>query len=318
MITFYYGADGYRLNQAARELTRGLPSVSVGADGPESFALIENILKTRSLFNDKTTIVVRRATTSAKTSEQLATILKEQNVVERDDVTILVVGEEKWEPTKHKQLGILIKNKLADVKEFKPPAGAALVHWIMDEFKQRERAISPAAARRLAELTGPDTWALAQEIEKLSNYAQKEIMPAEVDLLVPDRREVGPFELADAVGERNIGRALALLTRELRRGRDAYNIWAVITSQFRTFLTIKDGSRQGLAAAELAATCGLHPFVVRKAVAAGRRFEFEEIKEKFSFLAELDRVVKDGRRILVDELFAFLLRLGKVANSIRS
>ncbi len=320
MIIFYHGSDGYRLNQAVKSLARqylekykqGLSASFIDASYGDGLEALEKALKLNSLFNEIGLIIISGAFNSTATSERIAKLLEEQDVQDRKDSVVILVGEDDFAKTKHKSLAKIIANKKSKIQEFKALSDSALFQWISDEFKARGCTADPAAIQEIINLAGDNSWNIIQEIEKLSNYT-KNVMPKDVYALVSDRRNIGPFELVDAVSTRNSAKALVLLGKELIHGRDPYNILGALASHFRALLSVQDGSAQGVSPTDIAKQSGLHPFVVRKAASSSQLFKSDEVKEMFKRLADLDRLVKDGRRILTDELFAFLICMGKIA-----
>ena len=321
MIIFYHGSDSYRLGQAVKSLAKqykqkhehGLSASFIDAADVEGLEALENSLKLNSLFNEVSLIIVNNSLDSSLISERVAKILSKQGAHDRKDLVIVLMGGGEFAKTKHKSFAKLISDKRTKTQEFKPLSGSTLTGWVRDEFKVRGCFVDSIAVQEIIELAGGDSWDIIQEIEKLSNYSNN-VGPKEVRALVSDRRDIGPFELVDAVGERNTAKALSLLETELMRGRDPYNILGALTSHFRALLTVRDASQQGISPFDTATQSGLHPFVVRKAISSGRLFKPSEAGEMFTRLASLDRLVKDGRRILSDELFAFLIRMGNIAN----
>ena len=321
MIIFYHGSDSYRLGQAVKNLVeqykqkhkQGLSASFIDAADTAGAETLENSLKLNSLFNEIGLVIVNNSLVSSVVSERTAKMLNKEDTYERKDLVIVLIGDGEFTKTKHKSFVKLISDKRAKIQEFKPLSGSALTGWVNDEFKIRECLADSMAIQEIIELAGGDSWDIVQEVDKLSNYSNK-ISVKEVRTLVSDRRDIGPFELVDAVGTRNPARALSILETELMRGRDPYNILGALTSHFRALLAVKDALEQVISPFDIATQSGLHPFVVRKATSSSRLFKPAEAREMFTHLANLDRSSKDGRQILVDELFAFIIRMGNIAN----
>lgn len=321
MIIFYHGSDGYHLNQAVKNLAeqykekykQGLSASFVDATDSDGAETLENSLKLNSLFNEVSLVIVLNSLDSSAVSERTAKILTKQKTHDRKDFVVVLVGDGDFIKTKHKSFAKIISDKRTKTQEFKPLSGSALVGWIKDEFKSRGCLADPMAIQEILELTGDDSWDLIQEIEKLSNYSNN-IGIRDVRSLVIDRRNIGPFELVDAVGKRDSNLALLLLEAELTQGRDPFNILGALTSHFRALLMVWDASEQKISPAEVATVSGFHPFVIRKAMSSSQLFGPAEAREVFAHLANLDRLAKDGKKILADELFTFLVRVVNIAN----
>lgn len=321
MIIFYHGSDGYRLNQAIKNLAeqykekykQGLSASFIDVADSGGAEVLENSLKLNSLFNEVSLLIVLNSLDSSIVSERMAKILTKQKVHDRKDLVVVLVGDGDFAKTKHKSFVKVVGDKRTKSQEFKPLSGSALVGWIKDEFKYRGCLADSMAIQEILELTGDDSWNLIQEIEKLSNYSDN-IGVKDVRTLVFDQRNIGPFELVDAIGKRDSNSALLLLEAELSQGRDPFNILGALISHFRALLMVRDASEQKVSPSEISTLSGLHPFVIRKAMFSSHLFKPAEAREIFTHLANLDRLVKDGKKILSDELFAFLVRMGNIAN----
>lgn len=321
MIIFYHGSDGYRLNQAVKDLAKqykekyqyGLSASFIDAAESGATEELENSLKLNSLFNEVGLVVLSNILGSSVVSERIAKMLDKQKIHDRKDLVVVLVGDGVFTKTKHKSFTKIITDKRTKTQEFKPLSGSSLTGWLKDEFEKRGCSADPMAIQEILELASDDSWNLIQEVEKLSNYSDK-VGIKEVKATVADQRNVGPFELIDALGTRNSALALSLLNTELAQGRDPYNILGALISYFRSLLIVRDALEQKMSLPEIATASGLHPFVVRKAASSIRLFRPTEINQMFNRLANLDRSVKDGKRILTDELFAFLMCLGSIAN----
>ena len=84
-------------------------------------------------------------------------------------------------------------------------------------IKSSAKAISSEALSRLVAFTGPQPRALRSEIEKLLLYtgAREDIEAADVEAIVTRHKQARAFALGDALGERNLARALRCLDEEL-------------------------------------------------------------------------------------------------------
>ncbi len=109
---------------------------------------------------------------------------------------------------------------------------------------ERQLAFAPEALELFAMLTGGDSRAMENELEKLSLHLsgeRREISARDVRLLVPLTRAGGIFELSDALGLRDAQRCLDLVGRLLEQGESAMGILLVaIVPTIRNLLLVKD------------------------------------------------------------------------------
>ncbi len=154
-------------------------------------------------------------------------------------------------------------------------------------------------------------WLLTQEIEKVCNYARTEaITPADVARLVAPQEDTSIFELTDAIAGR-APMAVAKLYRELAGAGEPYGLIGLLASQFRNLIMIKDLAGRGLTPGDIATKTGLHPFVIRKALASIGRFSAEELRGALHTLAHLEADAKDGRADPEAGLYGFVLEMSR-------
>ena len=84
-----------------------------------------------------------------------------------------------------------------------------------------DKEISGEALGRLVTYTGPNPRALRSEIEKLSLYcgARARVQTADVEAIVTRQKQARAFALGDALGDRDLPRALRCLDEELWEAR---------------------------------------------------------------------------------------------------
>lgn len=294
------------------------------SDGPEpksnqSFTAkailedIENAIKTIPFFSEKRVIVVGHAASSAAKTEFAKMI--EHWKLKDDREIILVVFEyltEKELSTKAKGLFEILKKGAQKIKEINRLSGKKLEEWIAKECEQLGIKISTPAIKKLLEYTssdldkksgGPDSWALRREIEKLANYASREIMPDDIRALVVPPVNENIFAITDAYGEKNHVRAFSLLYKNLNDGSDEHFIFSMLVYQFRNLLTVKSLEKSAMPFEEIIKKSGLHPYVARKTLVQSKKFDLDELRQKFSRLAQIEITTKNGVTDLTDELF---------------
>ncbi|MGE5532699.1 MAG: DNA polymerase III subunit delta [Bacteroidota bacterium] len=115
--------------------------------------------------------------------------------------------------------------KLGDTQLFTAPRRAEdLLPWIMGEFKAAGKHLLPSTANLLLNTVGPDYDRLYNEIEKLVLFAGEdaEITEQAVRECACPAEENTVFELTDAIGARDVPKALSiiriLLPKEASRG----------------------------------------------------------------------------------------------------
>lgn len=316
MIIFLYGKDGYRLKQNLEKIVaeyhkknaNGMGFLSLDiSELPEGIKKLEDAIKTVSFFNEKRLFAVKNIFGEA---EKLLEIMKNWDLAS-DKQNILVITENLSQTElvkKSKNLFALLVAKPNISKSFEPLTGRQLENWMNNEVKANGASINTAAVKKLIDYVGDDSWQLSQEISKLASYSQGETINEKiVEQLVLPSVNLSIFETIDAVGAKNKAKALTLLARHLENGDDPYRIFSMFVYEFRNLLRVKSLLAKYMLSSDIAKKTGLHPFVVRKMSEQARKFELEELKQKFSILAQSDIAIKNGQLDIVDCLYQTVL-----------
>src|SRR3989344_5232025 len=175
MIIFLYGSDSYRHRQKLKEIVeeyrqRGADNRSFdfgnsNGDSEEEFSRFNEFVSNRSIFGNKKTAVIENIFSYDK-SKPAIEILK--NNLENKDL-ILIVSEEK-KPSK--DFSFLLKKPVL-FQEFKILEGAQFEFFIRKEAEKRSLNLSARAIEFLAEIFKGDSWAMINELEKLSLLSLK-------------------------------------------------------------------------------------------------------------------------------------------------
>jgi len=138
--------------------------------------------------------------------------------------------------------------KLADVRVFDKP-DTSKSGWedeVIPQVERRARELGASfdneALETLVHLAGEDTRQLDSEVEKLSLYTEgRRITAADVRLMVPLNRAGVIFELGNAIGKRDLRRALELVRTLIYQGQNAIGILlAAVVPRVRNLLLAAD------------------------------------------------------------------------------
>jgi DNA polymerase-3 subunit delta len=346
MIIFLYGSDSYRSKQNIEKIVAeykkkhengmafyvfdfGLsPHSKFECGGVEDtrneIEKFDNVLKTVGFFDEKKLIVIKDTFSVA---DKIAGLVKKWDLAgDKEKIVVFVENGTEAELNKRsKKLFSLLETKPNIVKEFAPLTGKQLEDWIVKEAELIDARIEPAAAKKLVEYAGNDSWRLSVELEKLANHAAAgqttgRITESDVKLLVTPIINLNIFETIDAIGQRNRGKAMVLLSRHLSEGEDPFYLFSMVVYQFRNLLRVKSlaptpmhgcggkaGTETVLSVEFVAKKTGMNPFVVRKTLEQSRKYELEELKQKFTHLADYDVAIKNGEIDIVDCLYQIAL-----------
>lgn len=343
LIIFLYGPDGYRLKENVdiivgayrKKYESGMSYHRFDFTSPTCKGVdeVSNAIKSVSFFDEAKLIVVKNALSYSgqTTINNLEELLRKFKISE-DKKTVLVFVENKSESDLrkvNKDLFALLSSKNNLVRNIEYLNGVKLSNWVRGKFKENGQGISPPVAGLLTGIVGNESWALANEISKLSNYSTASrrfrmasheysdatITEKDINLLVGRKEDNNIFDLIDAVGNQNKAKAFEMMYRLINAGHDGYYLLSMLVYHFENLLSVSDlltqdpmfRSRTPKHYEIVAKQCGLHPFVAKKAVSQAQKFQKGDLVAKFNHLAGLDVSSKSGLTNLEDSLYNFVL-----------
>ncbi len=175
--------------------------------------------------------------------------------------------------------------KVATVREFKPLDPREAPRWIVEEAASAGYRIDPQAAQWLASAVGADLSALRSSLEKLYllKRGQKEISFQDVESCVASVSWKTVFELTDAVGAKNLERALKLFQRMEDSGESPIALLALLARHFRILSKVKEGDAGGVP-----------PFVLKDYQRQAGQFDVRRLEEKRERIFQTDWALKSS------------------------
>lgn len=310
-IYIIYGAEYHLVRTALRSIKETI----IGKDG-DDFAVkqlsgkevragdVITALKTVSMLGGRPLVIIRDGQSIPKSALEALTDYVENPV---ESATLVIVAEKMDGRTKFMQIG----TKTGAVIEAKPLYMDKVPNWINMEVKRQGRQISQDSARFLADMVGNDMGQLTQAIERVILYVgEKKIIDVkDIEGAITETHQHDVFELTDAVGERRLPKAVALLHNIIGNGGVPVVVLGLLARHFRILSKAKDIAGRmpdGGAAKYL----GVHPFFAKNYVAQSKNFSSGELKNAFRILHRSDRELKSSRvgneRILEKALFALV------------
>lgn len=205
--------------------------------------------------------------------------------------------------------------------ELSPPRD--LAGWVQGEAARRKVTIRPDAVRRLVEAVGADLARLALALDQLALYAgARPIAVDDVDDLVADTRERSVFELTDAIGAADRGRALGAVAALVDQRQSPIGVVSMLARHIRQLSLYRAGMQSGMGKQELARLLAVPPFVVDKLGRQADRFPDAALDRAISALSLADRALKGEReaqktlgrgltdRLLLEDVVQRLVDLG--------
>ena len=180
------------------------------------------------------------------------------------------------------------------VREFPALHRDSLGGWIRERAAGKGASIDSKAIAELADLVGPNLWAMDGEIEKLAIYAgNRPITVDDIHALVQGNREANIFDLVDAIMDKRPNVALDLTYRMLNGGAGGPYLITMIVRQARMVAITQDLAARKVPQNEWASRIGTRSdFVVRKTSEQARRFTPEAVRGLYRLLLEADIAMK--------------------------
>ena len=188
--------------------------------------------------------------------------------------------------------------KCGELVEFKPPYENQLPAFITSEAAQAGYRIDQEAAELLLFLSGTNLQELVSQLEKLAGYAGEgnPITLQTVREIASDTRADSVFELANAVGEKNLGSALRKLQTVLRDGQAPLYVLSMLTRHFRQLWQLRELMARKVPRAELGRAIGLKSdFFLPGLMKQAANYSLAEFREIFGRLYETDIALKSSR-----------------------
>jgi DNA polymerase III subunit delta len=188
--------------------------------------------------------------------------------------------------------------KRGEFVEFKRPYENQLGPYVRDEVRAAGKKIDAAAADLLAYLVGNNLQELVSQIEKLCVYCgKKEVIGVDdVKAIVSDTKVENAFAFTDALGSKDLGRALTMLTSLLRDGEVPLRILGAVASRYRQLWQVRELLDRKVPAGELAKAAGINPYFLSKVTEQARNYKVSELRQVFERMLELDLAFKSGGR----------------------
>ncbi len=190
----------------------------------------------------------------------------------------------------------------------------ALAGWITDVAKTKGHRISHETAELLGELVGQDLSSLDDAVERLSLFVGKDnpIDEHALSECIHRVRADDSWALVDAVGQRNLARALSVLADAYDprdRGLPLLGALAWSVRQLARFQAALEGGAREDEAAKRAGV--FQPFRARELATKARTIRPREVERWLLVLGETDLALKSSRRAADATLEDMLMSLCK-------
>ena len=306
-VYYFYGSEDYRMKEAEKKL--------VGSFLPKSVAGVNHITmtaakgKVQDILNELAVVpmlgerqVLTITDIQALTPSDIEKILKLLTPPDRNRVVVMVTPSEHY-PRKDTEAVKLLKKKTAEV-EFKRLTGETVSKRIEAGLKEQKIEIDKEAMELVTELLSGDSGGLAEEINKMINYAGPggRISRKDIANLSADYQGFKAYELGEYVAMGNLDKGLLMLENMLNSGEDESGIFFWLSSHFLDLYLFKNG--RGLPPYKRWLETRLRP--------QAARFENKELEEIILLIAEAGRGLRDSaepHRLILERLILNICKM---------
>lgn len=167
--------------------------------------------------------------------------------------------------------------KQISVRHLGMPAGSLFISWMKNYAGSKGKTMDDGAADILKELEGNDLSYLSQEMDKLITFigSRREIRADDVESLVGKSLVISVFDIADAIGRRNIAGAIKISSSLTANGKKEYEIIGVLSWHLKRMLKAKTLKEKGE-----------NDYTIASILRIGRKFQDEFFRQLAGFNLE--------------------------------
>ena len=197
------------------------------------------------------------------------------------------------------------------VRQFRAPDRRALPDWIQRRAQGLGLKIDRRAVALLGNLVGNDLWSLANELNKLTAYADGQSIREEDVRALVGAADIVIWGLLDAIADERSGAALKLLRQLFAQGSEASYILSMLQRQYRRLAIARELLDAGSSSRSVGEKLGAKGFGLEKLLEQAARHPLSRVRRAYRRLLEADAAIKRGiyepelsLELLVQELAA--------------
>ncbi|CUH94135.1 hypothetical protein P22_0197 [Propionispora sp. 2/2-37] len=198
---------------------------------------------------------------------------------------------------------------------FKPWDSKGIGTWIRSRLKEMNARMSSDALEYLLMLVGNMSRVsldfLNSELEKTVLYTDnKPISLRDLERILAAIPELSVFAMTEAVGQKQVSKALELMTKQLEAGEHPIKLIGLLAREIRVLWQIKEMIFQGYSVQRIASSLGLSPYIAEKKMKQSQRFTVNNLQRTLLSLAQADIDFKSGRtdRTILEQIIIELCR----------
>ncbi len=253
-----------------------------------SWAQVADEARSPSLFVSKRAVVVRGAEAVKGSEEEILRLLDEP-----PPGSILVLLAAKTDRRRKVWQRVLANARVVPAEPLK---GRNLTAYARQQAERRGLSLPAEGLDELVEHVGQDLRRLIGELDKLAAYAGQGRSLSADDVAAVLGRGLGRpvYRLSDAIGLRDVQKAVELLAEMLEEGEQGPYLVGVLFRAVRQMRGIRALQAQRVRLDEIAARLRILPFKIRDLAQAAAKWSNEDLRGALLALARADRALKRG------------------------
>ena len=216
-----------------------------------------------------------------------------------------------------KQLVTAVERAGGGVRAYEAPKPWQLPKWVVERAREDGVQLAPDAAKQLVALAGTRQQRLARELEKLTLavHPATRIEVEDVERLASVDVSPGAYDLADALADADLSRALALAEDfAAHEGPPGGALWR-LSQRLREVQRAAALLDAGMSESEAGKAVSRQPWLAKKIVTRAKSADRTGLERTICVLAELEIDLRGGGELVLDENTAFDLALARAAGS---
>ena len=136
---------------------------------------------------------------------------------------------------------------------------------------------------------------MVNEVEKLCSYTMgRKITKDDIMIMLPAETDNDIFDFVDALGDKNVEKAIYILNELTYKGQKISIILNMIERQFDLLFKLRVGSENGKSKEVLASEFKLHPYVCGKMIEQTRKFTLKSLKKALILCLNTEETLKSS------------------------
>lgn len=295
MYKLYIGNETYlslsNAQLAIKELLKEKNFEYILIDGERiDSSKIMDILSSQSLFNTPRVIFLKRLYRNKDRENLIPSVLE---YIEKNSSTHIII----WEDQKVNSITRYVKffkskNLLEEYNKLTKPS---FVKHAKERCQTYNLDIDTTLVTLLSQHSNYDTERLENNIKKLQLLSKDgKVEKTDIEEIVQDTLEEDIWRLLDEMNMNN-GKPLSILEKIFNQDIDPKYVFPMIVRNIRLITLTKYLSTNNYSTGEIASILKIPPFTVWPLVDAGKKYNWEKIRNKYEKLSNLDYEIKIGR-----------------------